>query len=300
MASETFFLNPIAPYNLNLSLQRLKRDPMYFFKDDAVYRTLRLDQALYVIKIHNDSNDKVNEQSIKVECVCLEGEIDPETVKIILTGMLAINCDLNEVYRYMNEDSVLKDLAKRYEGCHIFQDHDLFECLVKLIIAQQINLTFAETLTRNLLEATAETVVYDDVPLFVFPTFDRLANFPPEELVNLKFNRRKAEYIVNFAKNLQDGNADLMNLHQMSNSAVMDELLKIRGVGPWTIACFMLFGLGRKNVVPISDIGIQKAIQHVYSLPNRPTKDEVLQLSKRWDPIASYVSRYLWETLRVK
>lgn len=295
MQTKEFFFKPKLPYDLNLSLQRLKRDPIYVFEGDAVYRTLEINQHTYLIKIYYQAKGQTD---VKVENTCFEGNIEPENVQNTLERMLSIHCDLHSIYDNMNKFPELRPLITKFEGLHLFQDPDLFECMVKLIVAQQINTSFATDLTKNLTDSISETVIYRNKKFFVFPTPSQLAELHTDELVKRKFNQRKAEYIIDFARLVVDGKIDFSKLHLMSDSAVVNELLKIRGVGPWTASCFMIFGLGRNNLVPASDIGIQKAVKNVYNLPQRPTKKELLQLSKKWHPIASYVSRYLWETLR--
>lgn len=294
MQAKTFSFKPVPPYDLNLSLQRLKRDPTYTFGENAVCRTLTINQHLYLIKIYYQLE---NQTDVRIETVCLEGNIEAKNVQNTLERMLSIRCELHDIYDDMNRLPELKNLTKKFEGLHLFLDPDLFECMVKLIVAQQINTAFATALTRNLIEAISENVFYKDKHYFVFPTPSQLASLRARDLVKRKFNQRKAEYIIDFANRVHEGNIDLSKLDNMSDSDVMAELLKIRGIGPWTASCFMIFGLRRKNLVPASDIGIQKAVQNVYGLSHRPTKNEVLQLSEKWEPVASYVVRYLWESL---
>ncbi|MFC7391450.1 DNA-3-methyladenine glycosylase family protein [Scopulibacillus cellulosilyticus] len=295
MQVKTFLLHPILPYNLNLSLQRLRRDPIYIFEKEAVYRTLKVNQSLYLLKIYFQ---KHNEKTVKVESVCLDGNMEPEKVQNTLERMLSIDQELQIIYDIMNQLPNLSDLTKTFCGLHIFQEPDLFQCMVKLIIAQQINTSFAAELTRNLIEGVSETVQYGHQTYSVFPSASQITSHCVDDLVKRKFNQRKAEYIIDFAQDVHNGKIDLSKLKHLSDSAVMDELLKVRGIGPWTAQCFMIFGLGRKNIVPESDIGIQKAVQNVYKLKGRPKKNDVLRLSETWHPIGSYVTRYLWETLR--
>lgn len=295
MQTETFLLKPLLPYDLNLSLQRLKRDPIYVSEKDAICRTLRINRSLYLVKIYFQ---KPNETNIQAEIVCLEGDLEGENVRNTLERMLAIHCNLHSIYGYMNAIPELTGLTKKFAGLHIFQDPDPFECLVKLIVAQQITTSFAADLTRNLIEAVSETVVYGHQLFFVFPSASQLAELGVGDLAKRKFSGRKAEYVIDFARLVHERKINLPALRNLSDEAVMDKLLKIRGVGPWTANCFMLFGLGRKDLVPASDIAIQKAAQRVYGLSRRPAKSEVIQLAEEWSPVGSYVSRYLWETLR--
>ncbi|HET7579135.1 MAG TPA: DNA-3-methyladenine glycosylase [Bacillales bacterium] len=295
METQTFLFKPELPYDLNLSLQRLKREPIYVFQEDAVYRTLKINRSLYLLKIHYQ--EQVNAE-VKVEVACLKGTLESDKVRDMLERMLAIHCDLNDIYGYMNRIPELKPLTRNFEGLQLFQDPDLFETMMRLIIAQQITTSFALELLRNLMEAASKTVEYENQPYSVFPNPSQVAKLSLEDLTSRKFSGRKAEYVIDFAKLVRDGKIDLDELRGMSDEEVSKELLKIRGVGPWTVSCLLLFALGRNHSVPVSDIGVQKAIQQVYGRSKRPTKNEVLQLSDEWRPVGSYVTRYLWETLR--
>ena len=78
---------------------------------------------------------------------------------------------------------------------------------------------------------------------------------------------------------------------------IIEELIKIRGVGRWTAENFLLFGLGRPNLFPKADIGIQNAIKLLYNLERKPTMEEMAQFSKEWHPYLSYASLYLWRSI---
>ena len=77
----------------------------------------------------------------------------------------------------------------------------------------------------------------------------------------------------------------------------MEELLSIRGIGPWTVQNFLLFGLGKQNVFPKADIGLQRAVQRLLGLSEKPSAKQMEELSKRWEPYLSYASLYLWRSI---
>ena len=77
----------------------------------------------------------------------------------------------------------------------------------------------------------------------------------------------------------------------------MDTLIKVRGIGRWTVENFLLFGLGRPNLFPKADIGIQNAIKKLYNLEQKPTQEEMETHSKNWSPYLSYASLYLWRSV---
>jgi DNA-3-methyladenine glycosylase II len=78
---------------------------------------------------------------------------------------------------------------------------------------------------------------------------------------------------------------------------VIKQLVKIRGIGPWTAQNFLLFGLGRPNLFPKADIGIQNAIKKHFQLEQKPTFEQMDEISKEWAPYLSYASLYLWRSI---
>src|SRR5690606_25788030 len=135
----------------------------------------------------------------------------------------------------------------------------------------------------------------DDV--YFYPLPETIANMEPEMLRSLKFSQRKAEYVIELAKQIVNGEINLEQLSKLSDEEIMKELIKIRGVGPWTVQCFLLFGLGRPNLFPLADIGLQNAIKELYGLDRKPTKEEMLEYSSEWHPYLSYASLYLWRSI---
>ena len=117
------------------------------------------------------------------------------------------------------------------------------------------------------------------------------------QLRTLKFSSRKAEYVIGLSEKVASGELDLEGMREWSDEAIIDELIKIRGIGRWTAENFLLFGLGRPNLFPKADIGIQNAIKLLYNLEKKPTMDEMNHFSEAWHPYLSYASLYLWRSI---
>lgn len=107
---------------------------------------------------------------------------------------------------------------------------------------------------------------------------------------------QKYSYIKDLATRLEDGFLELEKLPQMRDEEVVSELDKVRGIGRWTAEMFLIFSLGRTDVLPMDDLGIQKAVREAYGLRSLPSKKKFEELSRRWHPYASIASLYLWES----
>jgi DNA-3-methyladenine glycosylase II len=169
--------------------------------------------------------------------------------------------------------------------------------MIKAIIGQQVNVKFAATLVERIVDFGRETVEWKDLCLPVFPAPETVAGWSPEQLQALSFSRRKAEYVIDFARAVVDGKVDLDGLWHMTEDEIFETLMPLRGVGRWTVECLLLFGMGRPDVLPAADIGVQNAVQKLYGLPSRPTEAMVRRLGEAWTPWRSYATYYLWQSL---
>lgn len=114
-----------------------------------------------------------------------------------------------------------------------------------------------------------------------------------DELRALSLSERKAQYIVDISRLIVEGKLRLEEMHSLSDEEVEKQLLSIRGIGPWTVQNFLLFGLGRPNVFPKGDVGLQRAIERTFQLDYRPTMKEMDAFQRMWEPYASYAALYL-------
>jgi len=86
-------------------------------------------------------------------------------------------------------------------------------------------------------------------------------------------------------------------LDELDNGAVVEELTKVKGIGPWTAEMFLMFSLAREDVFSYGDLGLRKAIQKLYKLKKEPTNKQMEQITKKWSPYRTYASRILWKSL---
>ena len=78
----------------------------------------------------------------------------------------------------------------------------------------------------------------------------------------------------------------------------MDELTQIRGIGRWTAEMFLIFTLGRMDVLPVGDLGLKKGIKKLHSMQELPTDEEMEKIAKKWKPYRTVATWYLWKSLQ--
>ena len=86
-----------------------------------------------------------------------------------------------------------------------------------------------------------------------------------------------------------------IDFHSLTNKEVYDELIQIKGIGPWTIDMFLMFTLYRTDILPIGDLGIKKGFKILYNLDELPTVQFMIEKSEKWNPYQSIASMYLWK-----
>nr|WP_233711329.1 DNA-3-methyladenine glycosylase [Lederbergia citrisecunda] len=209
-----------------------------------------------------------------------------------ITGIFQWDTSLAEIQNHFLTTSLNK-IFDNHRGTPIVLDFSPFTTLVKSIIHQQVNMKFAISLT----EEFVKTFGFQMDGVYFYPSPETIATIQPEALRTLKFSQRKAEYIIGLAKQIVEGEINLEQLSKLSDEEIMKSLVKIRGIGPWTAQSFLLFGLGRPNLFPLADIGLQNAIKDLYGLDRKPTKEEMLEYSSEWQPYLSYASLYLWRSI---
>jgi len=157
-----------------------------------------------------------------------------------------------------------------------------FSSLIHIILEQQVSLASARASFGRLREAIS--------PL----TPDRFLELNDARLKSFGFSRQKAAYARNLAKAIVDGQLNLPGLDTMDDKAVRAELIKIKGIGPWTANIYLLTVLRRPDIWPREDLALAVAAQKLKRLKARPTPQELENLSTAWKPWRAVVARLLW------
>lgn len=211
--------------------------------------------------------------------------------------MFSTHVQVTEFYATVSSDPAWMPLLNALFGLRPMRDADLFESMVRIIIGQQLNVQFAAALVERLIDMGESFVAWGDGLLPVFPSPEQIARLTYAQLRERSFSQRKAEYVIDFARIVADGKMDLETLRGMPDEQVHEQLISFRGIGRWTVECFLLFGLGRQDIMPATDIGVQNALQKLYGMEYRPKDEEVRNMAEAWKPFRSLATYYLWQSL---
>ncbi|UOQ92535.1 DNA-3-methyladenine glycosylase [Halobacillus shinanisalinarum] len=200
--------------------------------------------------------------------------------------------DLEQIHKHFLNTN-LKGLFDEHPGTPIVKDFHLYDCLMKVIIHQQLNMKFAYTLTKRFVEQFG----FQKDGVWFYPQPEIVADLDYKQLRELQFSQRKAEYVIDTSRLITNGTLDLEDLAERSNEEVMKKLIKIRGVGPWTTENWLMFGVGREDLFPRADIGIQNALKRYFDLDKKPDYEQMNEKSIGWEPFRSYASLTLWRSI---
>ena len=188
-----------------------------------------------------------------------------------------------------NADPVLASLISRYGDCYLEPHADYYRELVDSIISQQLSVKAGRTIFNRFLG------LFDGR----MPAPEEILALDIEQLRQAGCSYAKAAYIKDLAGHIVDGRLDLGHIATLPNEEVIKQLVAVKGIGEWSAHMFMIFSLGRTNILPTGDLGIRKAMMHLYGLKELPKPPEMLSISLQngWEPYQSIASWYLWKSL---
>jgi DNA-3-methyladenine glycosylase II len=275
------------PYNFDLALSRLALDPLH--NVDIEKRSVKVPLVMNNTKI---VAEVMGTGTLEKPEFVIRAAAEKESTIQRLTEIFQWNTKLIHVHEHF-QNTELKVLFNQHYGTPFVLEFDPFSSLIKSIIHQQLNLKFAFTLTERFVKTFGEEVN----GVWFYPSPEKAASLQVEQLRELQFSGRKAEYVIGIAELVASGKLDFEKLKTQTDAEIAKELIKIRGVGPWTIENFLMFALGRPNMFPMGDIGIQNALKKYFNLEQKPTLPEMEKYKEPWNPYLSYASLYLWRSI---
>lgn len=221
-----------------------------------------------------------------------------EQVVMYIVEWFDLKTDLNPFYELAQKDFILQGAVEEHKGLRIIGIQDLFEAMAWGILGQQINLTYAYTLKRRLVEKYGRSLEYNGQTYWIFPSPSDIAKLTIDDLADIKMTVKKCEYLIEVAKRIESGLLTKEILLETPDIKVAEKILTtIRGIGPWTANYVLMRCLRFPAAFPIDDVGLQNAIKFVLGSNQKPSKKELLELSQPWKGWEAYATFYLWRLL---
>lgn len=162
-----------------------------------------------------------------------------------------------------------------------------FAALVRAIIGQQLSVKAAATICCR-----AEQLCGEFTP-------EAIMSVSEEQLRNVGFSKAKAAYVQHLAEKVLAKEIDLQSLQTLDDQTALTELMKLKGIGKWTAEMFLIFSLGRLNILSLGDAGLQRAVKWLYNLDKDSKEDHLEAYGGHWHPYQSVASLYLWEAINL-
>lgn len=196
----------------------------------------------------------------------------------------------SEAVKYLKKkDKKLGFIIETVGSCQLnYKNRNKFDVLASSIISQQLSVKAAKTIKGRILDHIHESS---------YLNADGLATVKTNELRKAGLSNAKANYIINLAKNIISDNLILDGLEQHHDEVVIKMLTTQKGIGKWTAEMFLIFALGRKDILSTGDAGLLRSVQQLYKLRSRPTSEEFTKIAESWRPYRSIASWYLWRAI---
>lgn len=202
-----------------------------------------------------------------------------------MTRIITYDKNCTSIEKLAKSDNKLAALITTIGDYHLDLRTDLFQSLLRSIIGQQLSVKAAQTIwqrTVQLLEKIdAEVLLNADEGL----------------LRSAGISGSKIKYLKDLSEKVLTEQIILGNLYNLEDEEVILTLTKVKGIGLWTAEMFLIFSLGRQNVLSLGDAGLKRAIRWLYDLDSFPGPAEMLCLGEQWQPYRTVASLYLWEAI---
>jgi DNA-3-methyladenine glycosylase II len=192
----------------------------------------------------------------------------------------------------MRADKVLRRVMEKTGPIHPEIDRrgsrpNPWEALARAIVGQQLSTRAAASIWSKLTDLFGGRT----------PEPEEFLRKRPATLLKAGLSNAKVAYLRDLAAQVKDGRLDLKRLKDLSDEDVCAELVEVKGIGRWTAEMFLIFHLGRQDVVSAGDLGIRRAIQLAYGLDDLPGPEDIDRIAEPWRPHRTLAGLYLWRSL---
>ena len=193
--------------------------------------------------------------------------------------------DIESGLDLLKRDKNMRVLINKYGSPDYNLRQDYYQSLLRSIVFQQLSGKAAQTIYERFVNLIPKT-----------------SNLCPNEVLKLDKDKirkaglsfRKIDYVRNLADYFENNSFQKKDVERMTDQEISKELIQIKGVGQWTVDMFLMFTLNRADILPCTDLGIQKGIMKILNMKSLPSKKEMENCSRKWRPYRTIACWYLW------
>lgn len=295
-AMNSFSISLPEEFNFEHCLEHLKRSPkelLHTCVGSDVIKLININKEQILFKIGSSVQQQLQVNVLNKK---LTVHMKKELEQYILEWF-DLDTDLRPFYKLASKDKNLKPIVEKFYGYRIVGQPDLFESLIWAVIGQQINLSFAYSMKHRLVEKFGNKLQFEGSTYHLFPQPDIVAKLTHEQLLPLQFSRQKSKYAIGIAEAFVSGQISKDKIKHLPWEEAMNELVNIKGIGPWTANYAMLRTFRHPNAFPLGDAGINNAMRKILKLDRKPTTEEVIKYFKKFKGWEAYATLYLWKMI---
>ncbi len=209
----------------------------------------------------------------------MTGQIDTVWEDALLAGIAHLK----------KHDARLAQIIEQYPAPTFRPHANYYQALVDAIISQQLSVKAAASIERR----------FQDLFEGAFPSPEQILATDHDTLRSVGLSHAKATYIQDLALHILDKKLLIDKLPELSNAEIITELTAVKGIGEWTAHMFLIFSLGRFDVLAVGDLGIKNSVRNLYDLAASPTAADLIKIAEEhaWHPYESIACWYLWQAL---
>jgi len=191
---------------------------------------------------------------------------------------------LNQSIEHLSKDRKLNALIDKYDRPNFENNDNYFNALSKSIIYQQLSGKVAKVIYNRFLDLFKNRT----------PDLEIIMSLKDSELRKIGLSKQKTDYIKGLSKYFYK-EGKLIDFSSLTNQEISKELIKIKGIGQWTVDMFLMFTIFRTDVLPVADLGIKKGFKKLFNLKELPSEKFMINKSKKWQPYRTIACCYLWK-----
>jgi DNA-3-methyladenine glycosylase II len=280
-------------FNQKLLFQYLRRSPneiTFWVKDgNIVDKLFDLNGQLLLTRL-TFTDTEINVEFLNRQAT----KNEKNTIRDYINVWFDLGCALEEFYTLVESDTILKPIIKELNGLRMVKSPDLFEAISWSIIGQQINLPFAYSCKKALVENSGLQLNHEEKTYYTFPKPKEILKISDQEFRTMKFSGQKVKYMRGVAEEMLAGNLDLEGVNFED---AKKRLIAIKGIGNWRSNYVLMRCLGFKEAFPLEDVSLHNALKFQLNLEQKPSLQEIGAFAQNWKGWEAYATFYLWQTL---
>ena len=289
-------LLPRPPYDFSLSsaIFSTGEPDIRTYRDGVFRQVLAVDKSVVLADVTSYGTTEAPMLSLSLRSDHPVNRQTAQHAESQVAFMLSLSEDVSPFYQAVAGDPVLADLTVRLRGVRAPVTPTVFEALTDSIIEQQISLKAAHSIENRLIRAVGKQLVLDDTVYYCYPDPEILARTTDSTFRTCGMTIRKGEYLRDVSRLILAGDLDVEGFRQVPDTeTVIEELIKIRGIGRWTAELTILRGLHRPDAFPADDVGVRRFISQFYLGGTKISATEARTFAERWGAWKGFAAYYL-------